>query len=79
MAWVNTSAAPGAAADAHESLRTVLAYARASFVDSACVHLPVIRAQVGDDGLIADPSVRAALTQVLAKLASTACGRDIVA
>jgi len=55
VAWSNPS--PGGAENVHETLREVLAYAKAVIVDDACA-VPVTGAMAGDDGLIADPSVR---------------------
>ena len=65
VAWVNVSAAPTGAADAYRSLRTVLTYASCRIVGEACVAIPVTRAQVGPDGLIADPLVRTAVASML--------------
>jgi chromate reductase, NAD(P)H dehydrogenase (quinone) len=67
VAWINASASPTGAADAHDSLRKVLGYAHAAIVEEACVAIPVTRADV-HDGLIADPAVRAALTRTLTAL-----------
>lgn len=74
IAWVNTSgaAAPTGAADAHDSLRKVLGYVHAEIVEAACVRIPVARAAVGDDRLIADPQIRAQVVEVLAALAAGA-------
>jgi NAD(P)H-dependent FMN reductase len=41
VAWVNASALPSGAADAHESLAKVLSYAHAAVVKDACVSIPV--------------------------------------
>ena len=57
VAWINAS--PRAAADAHESLRKVLGYANAVIVEEACVHIPVLAADMLESGLIADPAIRA--------------------
>ncbi len=67
VAWINTSASPTGAADAHDSLRKVLAYAHASIVESACVTLPVPRHAV-QSGLIADPAIRSSIRQILLRL-----------
>jgi NAD(P)H-dependent FMN reductase len=64
VAWINVSASPTRAAGAHASLRTVLGYAHASIVDPACREVPVTRAMVGPDGLVAGP----ARTELLAAL-----------
>jgi len=72
VAWINTS--PRGAAEAHRSLRIVLGYAHARVVDSACAAIPVRTADIGDDGLITDPTIRVAIANVLAQLAETAAG-----
>ncbi len=74
IAWVNTSgaAAPTGAADAHDSLRKVLGYVHAEIVEDACARIPVPRAAVGDDGLIADEAIRERVAAVLAVLADQA-------
>jgi chromate reductase len=74
VAWVNASgpAAPTGAADAHASLRKVLAYVGADVVEQACVGIPVLRSAVGDDGLIADTEIRARLAAVLRTLSDAA-------
>jgi chromate reductase len=71
IAWVNTSgaAAPAGAADAHDSLRKVLGYVHAEIVEDACARIPVPRAAVGADGLIADAEIRARVAAVLHELA----------
>jgi chromate reductase, NAD(P)H dehydrogenase (quinone) len=63
VAWLNVAgpAAPTGGADAHASLARVLAYVGADVVDAACRQVPVVRAQVGPDGLVADPGIRSAL------------------
>jgi NAD(P)H-dependent FMN reductase len=68
VAWINPS--PRGALDAHELLRKVLGYAHATIVERACVEIPVTGTLVGDDGLIADPSVRAAIAGSLRTLAA---------
>jgi NAD(P)H-dependent FMN reductase len=67
VAWINVSAAPTRAADAHESLRKVLGYAHADVVEQACAAIPVTRRDVAD-GVIGDPGIRDAVGQVLAAL-----------
>lgn len=56
------------ATDAHDSLRKVLGYVHASIVEAACVPIPVTREQVGVDGLITDPSIRAKAVEVLTSI-----------
>ena len=70
VAWVNVSTSPTGAADAHESLRTVLGYVHAAVVKEACTPIPVRRDMVGADGLIADPSVRAQIVATITALAA---------
>jgi chromate reductase, NAD(P)H dehydrogenase (quinone) len=68
VAWLNVS--PHGAKHAHDSLRTVLGYASAAIVDAACAEVTVTGATIGDDGLIADPSVRDQLGAALTILAA---------
>jgi chromate reductase, NAD(P)H dehydrogenase (quinone) len=67
VAWVNVSAAPTGAADAHQSLRKVLSYAHATVVEAACTAIPVTRGDVRD-GLIADPPIQSAIARTLTAL-----------
>ncbi len=76
VGWVNVSAAPTGAADAHVSLRKVLGYIHASVVADACASIPVPRHLVGADGVIDDSAVRAGITRVLTMLASYVAGLD---
>lgn len=71
VAWVNVAgpASPTGAADAHASLRRVLGYTGSVVVEDACAHIPVPRAAVGPDGLIADPAIRERVARALADLA----------
>jgi NAD(P)H-dependent FMN reductase len=72
VAWINAAgpAAPTGAADAHDSLRKVMRYVHANVVEAACVRITVVRAAVGEDGLIADAAIQeriaASLTALLA-------------
>jgi chromate reductase len=68
VAWINASGQPTGAADAHASLRKVLGYLSTEIVEEACVHIPVTRQAVGDDGLIGDPRLRARIADVLTAL-----------
>jgi chromate reductase len=72
VAWINASAAPTGAADAHESLRKVLNYAHAAIVEDACTSIPVTRQSIGDDGLVVDPLVRSDIVEALTRLAEHA-------
>jgi len=71
IGWINTAgeAAPTGAADAHDSLRKVLGYVHAQVVEDACARIPISRAAVEADGLIADGEIRARVTEVLRVLA----------
>jgi NAD(P)H-dependent FMN reductase len=69
VAWINASGLPTGAADAHSSLRKVLGYLATEIVEDACVHIPVSRQAVGEDGLIADPQLRARIADALTTLA----------
>jgi NAD(P)H-dependent FMN reductase len=71
IAWLNVSgaAAPSGGADAHDSLRKVLGYTGAEIVEAACLRLPLTRADVGPDGLIADPVIGDRIAGALAALA----------
>jgi NAD(P)H-dependent FMN reductase len=71
VAWVNTSAAPTGAADAHESLRKILGYAHASVIEKACTAIPVARHAV-HDGLLTDTNIRSSIIRTLRLLAGAA-------
>lgn len=72
VAWVNVSgpAAPTGGADAHDSLRKVLAYVHADVVEPACIRVPLTRDSVADDGTIADAGSRERIAAMLTTLAS---------
>ena len=70
VAWINPS--PRGAENAIASLRTVLGYAHAEIVENACAVVPVTAAAVGEDGLVAEGTVRDRLAAVLATLADRA-------
>jgi chromate reductase len=70
VGWINASGLPTGAADAHASLRKVLGYLATEIVEDACLHIPVARQAVGEDGLIADPRLRERIADVLATLAA---------
>lgn len=65
VAWVNVAADPRRGGGATATLLTVLGYVQAEVVEAACRHVPVGREAVGADGLIADPSVHAAIRDLL--------------
>ena len=68
VAWIN--AAPRGARGAHEELRTVLGYAHAVIVETACIHVPVTGSMIGEDGLIDDASTRSGVSRGLGVLAT---------
>jgi chromate reductase len=74
VAWINAagSAAPTGAADAHDSLRKVLGYAGADIVEAASARIPVDRALVAEDGLIADAGIRTQIAAAVSRLAEHA-------
>jgi chromate reductase len=74
VAFINAAgpAAPTGAADAHESLRKVLAYAGADLVEDACARIPVTRDLVGPTGVIEDEDARREIATVVARLAEHA-------
>jgi chromate reductase len=71
VAWINASgtAAPTGGSDAHDSLRKVLGYVHAEIVQDACARIPVARSDVGEDGVILDPSIRGRIAATLSALA----------
>jgi chromate reductase len=68
VAWINVATSPTGAVKAYESLRTVLGYAGTTIIDAACAHIPVLHANVGEDGLVADPAAREQVAEVVATL-----------
>jgi NAD(P)H-dependent FMN reductase len=78
VAWVNVSSSSTGAADAHESLDKVLAYAyaHADVVTGACVRVPVTRQAIDGDGLIGDPTIRRDALYALDQLRAAADRRD---
>jgi NAD(P)H-dependent FMN reductase len=65
VGWVNCSTGgPNGGKGAEHALRTVLGYVSADVVEAACVHLPVPRQALGDDGRIHDADLRARLAEV---------------
>jgi NAD(P)H-dependent FMN reductase len=70
VAWVNVSgpAAPNRGEGAIAGLRSVAGYTGSVVVEDACVRIPVARDQIGDDGLFADPDVRARAAAALRAL-----------
>jgi chromate reductase len=75
VAWINASALPTGAADAHDSLGKVLSYAHAAIVKDACVSIPVTRQMARDGGMISEPTVHIQILGALTTLlAHAACG-----
>lgn len=72
VAWVNAAPDPRRGHGAHATLATVLGYIQSRVIDDACRHVPVAREAIGPDGLIADDTTRAAISEVLATLAAAA-------
>ncbi len=66
VGWLNAS--PRGARRAHDELRTVLTFAHARIIDSACLFLPVTAQMIGNDGLVAQASTQD-LTAALSALA----------
>ncbi|HVV09911.1 NADPH-dependent FMN reductase [Amycolatopsis sp.] len=69
VGWINASWAATGAANAHASLRIVLGYLNVRIVEDACVHIPVGRTSLGEDGLVQDPAAREAIAAAVATLA----------
>ena len=71
VAWVNISTGgPTGAAGAHQTLGVVLGYCGSRIVEKACAHVPIARADVGDDGVVHDEEIRAQLRGWMATLAA---------
>ena len=70
VAWVNVAgpAAPTGAVDTHASLRRVLTWTGSRIVEAACARVPLTRAMIDADGLVADPAARALLRDAIAAL-----------
>jgi chromate reductase len=75
VAWINVSASTTGAADAHESLGKVLAYANADLIAGACVRIPVARHALNGDGLIDDPEICRRALEALNRLSASAAER----
>ncbi|HGG57824.1 MAG TPA: NAD(P)H-dependent oxidoreductase [Nannocystis exedens] len=68
VAWLNV-AAPGRGAGVIDTLNIVLGFATAEIIEAACRSVFVGRQALGEDGLVADPGIRAALLNVLMRIA----------
>jgi chromate reductase len=75
VAWINAS--PRGAVHAHDSLRRVLGYAHADIVEAACIEVAVTGADIGDDGLVADPVIQDRISEALARLAAHVALRSV--
>jgi NAD(P)H-dependent FMN reductase len=71
VAWV-TVAPEGRGEGALATLATVLRYVGADVVETACMRLPVARQDLGPDGTVTDPELRASLARTLDTLARAA-------
>ncbi|WP_019932550.1 NADPH-dependent FMN reductase [Nocardia sp. BMG111209] len=69
VAWI-TVATPGRGDGATASLRTVLGYVGADIIAPACPRIPILSADVADDGTIHDPAIRTHLATTAATLAA---------
>ncbi len=74
VSWVNVAADGRRGSGAHATLRTVLGYVQARVVEEAIRHVPIARDAVDADGLVSDPSTRAAIGEVVAVLGAAAAG-----
>jgi len=70
------TAAPTGGASAHASLRMILGYTGSEIVEAACPRVPVHRADVGNDGLIADHKAREEIAAAFAALSERAMRDD---
>ncbi|HKS47228.1 MAG TPA: NADPH-dependent FMN reductase [Amycolatopsis sp.] len=70
VAWINASSSLTGAKHAHESLRIVLGYLNVDLVEQACVHIPVGRDLLGEDGLVHDERTRERIAAAVTALAS---------
>ncbi len=70
--WINISTMPNGASGAHAELATVLRYTDARVVEAACVHIPVGRGEIGQEGLVTTEATRTAIAAVLTALAGAA-------
>jgi NAD(P)H-dependent FMN reductase len=69
VGWLNAS--PRGAEGAHRELLTVLSYAHARVIETACAEIPVTAHMIGSDGLVELGTSRPALEAVLSALAAT--------
>ena len=75
VAWINVAVA-GRGGGADATLGTVLGYVAADVITPGGVRVPVQRAQVGPDGMVADPAVRAGLAAVAQTIVDHLAGRS---
>ena len=67
VAWLSVSA-PSQDDGAHTMLETVLAHAGARLQRPACIRIPLPPSAIGPDGIITEPQLHMAVTDVLAAL-----------
>jgi len=72
--WINPSS-HGGSGGTYETLRIVLGFTGAGIVEAACLKIPVQRADIGADGLVAAPDIRKAIGAALRALAVRAAGK----
>lgn len=65
VAWIKVAPDARRGEGAHATLATVLTYVQADIVHSACRHIPIGHDAIGSDGLVADPTVHAAISETL--------------
>jgi chromate reductase len=66
VGWINSS--DRGAAGAYAELATVLRYAGARIVPAGCARIVVSRSEVDSDGAISQPTIRAAITELVQAL-----------
>ncbi|MQY30181.1 NADPH-dependent FMN reductase [Nocardia aurantia] len=67
VAWL-TVATPGRGDGATASLRTVLGYVGADIIAPACTRIPILSADVSEDGTVPNPEIRTHLATLAATL-----------
>lgn len=74
VAWINASAHPDGARDAHDALAKVLEKTGARIVTEACANIPVGHGDVDEMGYLTKPGARMATGQALRSLAAALNG-----
>jgi len=75
VGWINSS--DRGAAGAYAELATVLRYAGARIVPAGCARITVSRSEVDSDGAIANPAIRAEITEVVRALQAAALEENL--